>query len=74
MLVCEAPVAIDLAQTDSQSEQKAVLVYGIARRVRSAPHDGDREGNVRARGDGEFSKVEGGTGLVVTKNRSQVCS
>src|SRR5260370_19132750 len=69
MLVCDAPVAIDLAQAHSQSEQKAVLVYRIAGRVRSAPHDGDREGDVRARGNGEFPKGEGRTGLVVTEKQ-----
>jgi hypothetical protein len=30
MLLCDAPVAIDLAQAHSQSEQKTVLVYGTA--------------------------------------------
>jgi hypothetical protein len=69
MLVRDAPVAIDLAQAHSQSEQKAVLVYGIAGRVRAAPHNGDREGDVRARGNGEFPKVEGRTGLVVTEKQ-----
>jgi hypothetical protein len=48
MLVRDAPVAIDLAQAQSQSEQKAVPIYRTAGRVRSAPHDGDREGDVRA--------------------------
>ena len=67
MLVCDAPIAIDLAQAHSQSEQKAIPVYGIAGRIRSAPHDGDREGNVRARGNSEFPEVEGRTGLVVTE-------
>jgi hypothetical protein len=56
MLVCDAPVAIDLAQAHSQSEQKAVLVYRIAGRVRSAPHDGDREGDVRACGNGGLTR------------------
>jgi hypothetical protein len=37
--------------------------------VRSAPHDGDREGDVRARGNGEFPKVESRTGLVVTEKQ-----
>src|SRR2546428_6877439 len=69
MLVCDAPVAIDLAQANSQSEQKAVLVYRIAGRVRSAPHDGDREGDVSACGNGEFSNVEGRTRLVVTEKQ-----
>ena len=69
MLVCDAPVAIDLAQANRQSEQKAVLVYRIAGRVGSAPHDGDREGDVSARGNGEFSKVEGRTRLVVTEKQ-----
>ena len=69
MLVPDAPVAIDLAQAHSQSEQKAVGVDRIAGRVRSAPHDGDREGDVRARSDGEFSKVEGRAGLVVTEKQ-----
>ena len=69
MLVCDAPVAIDLAQAHSQSEQKAVLVYRIAGRVRTAPHDGDREGDVRARGNGEFSKVKSRTRLVVTEKQ-----
>jgi hypothetical protein len=69
MLVCDAPVAIDLPQANSQSEQKAVLVYRIAGRVRSAPQDGDREGDVSACGNGEFSKVEGRTRLVVTEKQ-----
>src|SRR2546426_11001019 len=69
MLVCDAPVAIDLAQANSQSERKAVLVYRIAGRVGSAPHDGDREGDVTARGNGEFSKVEGRTRLVETEKQ-----
>ena len=37
MLVGDAPVAVDLAQAHSQSEQKAVLVYGIAGRS-PGPH------------------------------------
>ena len=37
MLVCDAPVVIDLPQANSQSEQKAVLVYRIAGRV-VGPH------------------------------------
>jgi hypothetical protein len=69
MLVCDAPVVIDLPQANSQSEQKAVLVYRIAGRVRSAPQDGDREGDVSACGNGEFSKVEGRTRLVVTEKQ-----
>src|SRR2546427_3003477 len=69
MLVCDAPVAIDLAQANRQSEQKAVLVDRIAGRVRSAPQDGDREGDVSACGNGEFSKVEGRTRLVVTEKQ-----
>ena len=69
MRVCDAPVAIDLPQANSQSEQKAVLVYRIAGRVRSAPQDGDREGDVSACGNGEFSKVEGRTRLVVTEKQ-----
>jgi hypothetical protein len=28
--MCDAPVAIDLAQTHSQSEHKAILVFRIA--------------------------------------------
>ena len=74
MLVCDAPVAIDLPQANSQSEQKAVLVYRIAGRVRSAPQDGDREGDVSACGNGEFSKVEGRTRLVVTEKQIPGCS
>lgn len=69
MLVCDAPVAIDLAQPHRQPEQKAVLVGRIAGRVRSARHDGDRKGDVRARGNREFPKVEGRTGLVVTEKQ-----
>ena len=69
MLVCDAPVAIDLAQANSQPEQKAVLFYRIAGRVRSAPHDGDREGDVSACGNGEFSKVEGRIRLVITEKQ-----
>jgi hypothetical protein len=69
MLVCDTPVAIDLAQAHSQSEQKAVLVYRTAGQVRSAPHDGDRKSDVCARGNGEFPKVEGRTGLVVTEKQ-----
>ena len=69
MLVCDVPVAIDLAQANRQSEQKAVLVYRIAGRVRSAPQDGDREGDVSACGNGEFSKVEGRTRFVVTEKQ-----
>ena len=69
MLVCDAPVAIGLPQANSHSEQKAVLVYRIAGRVRSAPQDGDREGDVSACGNGEFSKVEGRTRLVVTEKQ-----
>ena len=68
MLVCDAPVTIDLAQAHSQSEQKAVLVYRIAGRG-AAPHDGDRESDVRACGNGEFPKVEGRTGLMVTEKQ-----
>jgi hypothetical protein len=51
MFVCDAPVAVDLPQANSQSEQEAVLVYRIAGRVRSAPQDGDREGDVSACGN-----------------------
>src|SRR5947207_2846713 len=69
VLVCDAPVAIDLAQAHSQSEQKAVLVPGVAGRVGSAPHDGGGERDVRACGNGEFPKVEGRTGLVVTEKQ-----
>src|SRR5665213_253968 len=69
MLVRYAPVAIDLAQAHGQPEQKAVLVLGSAGGVRSAPQDGDRKGDVGARGNGEFPKVEGRTGLVVTEQQ-----
>jgi hypothetical protein len=67
--MCDAPVATDLAQTHSQSEHKAILVYRIAGRGRPAPRNGDREGDLRARGNGEFPKVEGPTGLVVTQKQ-----
>jgi hypothetical protein len=69
MLVCDAPVAINLAQAHGQSEQKAILVLRIAGRVRSAPHDGNREGHVRACGNGELPKVEGRTRLMVTEKQ-----
>jgi hypothetical protein len=69
MLVYNAPVAIDFAKAHSQSEQKTVFISGMAGRVGSAPDDGEGEGDVRARGNGEFSKVEGRARLVVTKKQ-----
>jgi hypothetical protein len=69
VLVCDTPIAIDLAQAHSQSKKKTIPVCGIAGRVRTAPHDGDREGDIRARGNDEFPKVEGRTGFVETEEQ-----
>jgi hypothetical protein len=67
MFVRNAPVAIDFAQSHSEPEKKTVLVHGVAGRIGSTPHDGYREGDLRARRNGEFSEVEGCAGFVVTK-------
>ena len=69
MFVRDTPVAIDLRSPIVSLNRKPSLSAGLLGRVRSAPHDGDREGDVRARGNGEFPKVEGRTGLVVTEKQ-----
>jgi hypothetical protein len=69
MLVRNAPVAIDFAQSHRQPEKKTILVLGVAGRIGSTPHDGDCEGDLRARSYGEFSEVEGCAGFVVAKKQ-----
>jgi hypothetical protein len=76
MFVRNAPVAIDFAQSHSEPEKKTVLVHGVAGRIGSTPHDGYCEGDVRARGNGEFSEVKGCARFVVAKKqipRLSVC-
>jgi hypothetical protein len=69
MLVRNAPVAIDFAQSHSESEEKTVLVHGVAGRIGSTPHDGYCEGDLCARSNGEFSEVKGCSGFVVAKKQ-----
>src|SRR5215831_3046015 len=69
MLVRNAPVAIDFAQSHSESEEKTVLVHGVAGRIGSTPHDGYCEGDLCGRSNGEFSEVEGCAGFVVAKKQ-----
>jgi hypothetical protein len=69
MLVRNAPVAVDFAQSDSEPEKKTVLVHGVARRLGSTPHNGYCESDLRARSNGEFSEVKGCAGLVVAKKQ-----
>jgi hypothetical protein len=44
MLVRNAPVTIDFAQTHSEPEKKTVLIHRVAGRIGSTPHDGYCEG------------------------------
>jgi hypothetical protein len=69
MLVHNAPVAIDFAQSHSEPEKKTVLVLGVAGRIGATPHDGCCEGDLWARGNGEFSEVEGGAWFVASKKQ-----
>src|SRR5215475_2886389 len=69
MFMRNAPVAIELAQSHSESEKKAVLVRGVAGRIGSTPHDGNRKGDLRARSHGEFPEVKGCAGFVVAKKQ-----
>jgi hypothetical protein len=69
MLVRNAPVAIDFAQSYRKPEKKTILVLGATGRIGSTPHDGYCEGDLRARSYGEFSEVEGCAGFVVAKKQ-----
>ena len=69
MLVHNAPVAVDFAQSHSEPEKKTVLVLGVAGRIGATPHDGYCEGDLDARSNGEFSEVEGGAGFMVPKKQ-----
>jgi hypothetical protein len=69
MLVRNAPVTIDFAQTQSEPEKKTVLVHRVAGRIGSTPHDGYCEGDLCARSNGEFSEVKGCAGFVVAKKQ-----
>lgn len=69
VLVDDKPFVAVPAQAHRQPEEKAVIVRSAAGRVGSAPHDGDRKGDIRAGGDGEFTKIEGRAGLVVTEKQ-----
>jgi len=59
MLVCDTRIAIDLPQSDCQSERKT---FGC--RAAGAPHDGDSESDVIVRGDFKLLDVERLSGVV----------
>jgi len=69
MLVRNSPVGIAFAQSHSKPEKKTILVYGVAGRTGSTPHDGCSEGDLGARSDCEFSEVESCAGFVVPKKQ-----
>lgn len=52
MLVCDAPVAVHLAQANRQPEEE------IAVCIRAAPHNGGSEGNIFTSRNGKFFYVE----------------
>src|SRR5579863_517993 len=67
MLMRDAPVAVDLAQSDGQAEQKPASVCGVLRCAGPASHDRQCEGDVVAGGDGELLDVERLRWLVIVE-------
>src|SRR6185437_11442644 len=65
MLVCDTPRAIDLPQTDRQSEQKPALLRRAAECGGAAAHDGNSEGDIFAGGDFKLLDVECLQGFVI---------
>jgi hypothetical protein len=55
MLVGDTPVAVHFAQSNCQSEDEPAF---LSRRARTAPHDGDGEGDIIAGGNGKLFYVE----------------
>jgi len=58
MLVRDTPGAIDVAQSDCQPELKPAFRRRTADRGGAAPHDGDRKGDIFARGNRKLLDVE----------------
>jgi hypothetical protein len=58
VLVRDAPVAIDLPQSDRQPKREPARYRRAADRGGAAPHDGDRERDIVAGGNGKLLDVE----------------
>jgi hypothetical protein len=69
MLVCDTPTAIDLAQSDRQSEEEPAFFWRTAERGGAAPHDGDGESDIFASRDSKLFYVERLRWLVVPEEQ-----
>jgi hypothetical protein len=70
MLVRDAPVGVDFAQSDCQPEEEPAFLWWAAECAGAAAHDGDGEGDILAGRNCELFYVECLRRLVVSEEQN----